>query len=31
MLCQILQTDDVEAVQKWLANAGDSGKDFDNM
>jgi len=26
MLCQILQTDDVQAVQQWLGAAGDNGK-----
>lgn len=26
MLCQILQTDDVNAVQSWLVSAGDRGE-----
>ena len=26
MLCQILQTDSVPAVQQWLVSAGDRGK-----
>lgn len=25
MLCQILQTEDVDAVQKWLGDAGENG------
>ena len=26
MLCQILQTEDVNAVQAWLCSAGDRGR-----
>ena len=26
MLCQILQTEDINAVQAWLCSAGERGK-----